>query len=688
MKLLSCLIVIFIVYSYLVGRFLVRCFPQQLKKIKFKWPLGFFAILALIQLVSFPLQYRHVSMSVVTVVYHFIFLVLTGLIVIELYLTIRDERTTIRRFEVSKLMDYIFIAGFVIFNFVICYMTNSFNDTNSDQSFYITLVENNLNAARINMISPVSGIVSPLSSLYNFQGFYLFLTYLSTVFHVDSLLIMAWFVPFMLWITVAMTFLNVIHYFKLSYKWYLSIATFLILWTFVDLFDYFIRYNCYGNNIRVFVFVYLMIFYCEYFKSSRVKTLILCSLLWLSAISLQSTSLFLGIFLMVAYGLYDLFIVKKRILVPLIFSAIPLMIYASVFLGVRGSWTPTYLFSSMILCLVGCSLFKRTRVLLNQLIYNRLMQVLVILGVILMTVLSIWMTHRLNANISISPTQMVQYLIEKYEFQEGYLIPNKNWLMILLLGFRRILLFVNLYGLIHFKKLNAKLKFIVGTQVIMILVFYNPLVSGFISTAFTGIVYTRIEDIILSVFSTVGLILYAAKSEHLKYFVLLLSVVSAVYLIMKTDTYLNDWYNQIDHVETYNHLYRMEQSLVDTAMALEEYIDENIVDERPKVLTTFHHLNYFTSSYEMVYTVEHNRHLDDEAYRQRYQDIYILRDGIQNSYDVDLDVKEQFMPLVYDYGIDFIITSTDIDMWLKQELETQGECIFQNNGYSIYRIKY
>lgn len=688
MNLLICLIVIFIIYSYLVSRVLVRCFPHQLGKIKYKWPLGFFAILALIQLVSFPLQYRHVSMSVVTVVYHFIFLVLTGLIVIELYLTIRDVRTTIRRFEVSQLMDYALIAGFVILNFVICYMTNSFNDTNSDQSFYITLVENNLNAARINMISPVSGIVSPLSSLYNFQGFYLFLTYLSTVFHVDSLLIMAWFVPFMLWITVAMTFLNVIHYFKLSYKWYLSIATFLILWTFVDLFDYFIRYNCYGNNIRVFVFVYLMIFYCEYFKSSRVKTLILCSLLWLSAISLQSTSLFLGIFLMVAYGLYDLFIVKKRILVPLIFSAIPLMIYASVFLGVRGSWTPTYLFSGMILCLVGCSLFKRTRVLLNQLIYNRLMQVLVILGVILMTVLSIWMNHRLNANISISPTQMVQYLIEKYEFQERYLSPNKNWLMILLLSFRRILLFVNLYGLIHFKKLNVNLKFIIGTQVIMILVFYNPLVSGFISTAFTGIVYTRIEDIILSVFSTVGLILYAAKSEHLKYFVLLLSVVSAVYLIMKTDTYLNDWYNQIDHVETYNHLYRMEQSLVDTAMALEEYIDENIVDERPKVLTTFHHLNYFTSSYEMVYTVEHNRHLDDEAYRQRYQDIYILRDGIQNSYDVDLDVKEQFMPLVYDYGIDFIITSTDIDMWLKQELETQGECIFQNNGYSIYRIKY
>ena len=688
MNLLSCLIVIFTLYSYLVSRVLVRCFPQQLSKIKYKWPIGVFAILGLLQLVSFPMQYRHVSMSVVTEVYHFIFLVLTGLIVIELYLTIRDERKTIRRFEVSQLMDYVLIIGFVIFNFVICYTTDSFSNTDADQSFYITLVENNLNASQINMILPVSGVLSSLSSLYNFQGFYLFLTYLATIFHVDSILIMAWFVPFILWMTVAMTFLNVIHYFKLSYKWYLSIATFLILWTFIDLFEYLVRYNCYGSHFRLFILVYLMIFYYEYFKRPQVKTLILCALLWLSAIAVQSTCLFIGIFLMVTYGLYDLFVLKKRILVPFIFSAIPLIIYASIFLGVRGSWVPTYLFVGMLLCLVVCSLFKRTRLLINQLIYNRVMQALVILGVILMTLLSIWMIPRLNTNSSISPTQMLQYIIEKYEFQEGYLIPYKNWPMIILVGFRRIILFINLYLVIHFKHLSTKLKFILGTQILMILVFYNPLVCGFISTTFTGIVYTRLGDIVLSIFSITGIILYAAKSRHLKYFILLLSVMSVLYLTMKTDNYLNHPYHQINCPETYNHLYRMNQSLIDTAMGLEEYIDENMEDKRPKVLTTFHHLNYFTSSYEMVYTVEHNRRLDDEAYRNRYKDIYTLRDGIQNSYDVTRDVKEQFIPLVYDYKIDFIITSTDIDTWLKQDLQANGECIFRNNDYYIYRIKY
>lgn len=686
MILLSLFIVVFIVYSYLVSRILVRCFPQQLDKIKYKWPIGFFVILSLIQLVSFPLQYKHVSMSVVTVIYHFIFLVLTGLIVIELFITIRDQRKIIRRFDVSQLVELGLIGGFFVLNFLICYSTNSFNDTNADQSFYITLVENNLSAAQVNMTLPLSGAISPLESLYNFQGFYLFLTYLSSIFHIESILLMGWFVPSLLWLTASLSFFNVIHYFKLSHKWWLTAGTFVILWAFVDLFDYFVRYNCYGNNIRLFVFIYLMIFYFEYFKRSRVKTLILCALLWLSAISLQSTSLFLGIFLMVAYGLYDLFYSKKGILVPLIFSAVPLMLYATLFLGYRGSWTPGYLLFGMVFCLVGFSAFKRTREFLNQLLYNNGTRCVVILGVIAIILLSIWMTPRLNENISVSPSQFIKYLIEKYELKIDYFYQGGNYPMIFLIAVRRIILWLNLYLLLKFKQLNAKLKFIVGTQVIMLLVFYNPLIVGLISTAFTGIVYTRLGDIVLSIFAVTGFILYGIKDKYIKYLVYLLMGISVLFLGTKTRAYLKEPYNQIENRTTYNYLYRMDQSLIDIALALENYIDENITDERPKVFTTLHHLNYFNSLYEMIYTVEHNRRLDNQSYRERYADIYNIRDGIKLSYEVGEDLKEQFIPLINKYEIDFVITSTDIDGWLKQTLQSIGYCIFENADYYIYRI--
>lgn len=686
MNLLICLIIMFTIYTYFVSRILVRFFPKQLGTIKYKWPIGFFSILGLLQLVSFPMQYYHISMFFVTSVYNFIFLCLTGIILIEFYLTVIDKKKHIKNRILMQLIDYILIFGFIIFNFIICYSTNSFNNTNADQSFYITLVENNLNAFQINMILPLSGVISPLSSLYNFQSFYLFLTYLSMIFHIDTILIMAWFVPFILWLTASMTILNIIHYFKLSYKWYLSIFTFLILWTFTDLFEYLVRYNCYGSHFRLFMLVYLMIFYYEYFKNQNKKNLILCALLWFGAVSVQSTCLFLGIFLMLSYGLYDLFITKKRLLIPLVFSATPLLLYASLFMGYRGSWMPAYLILTILIFLFIFSLFSRTRLLLDQLIYNRVFQFLIILAIILVTIFSIWMIPHLSLTSSISPTQMIQYLIGKYEFQEQYLIPDKNWPMIILVGFRRIVLFLNLYLIVNFKALNGKLKFIIGTQIIIILVVYNPLVCGFISTALTGIVYNRIEDIVLSIFSVTAVVLYITKTKNLKYFTLILSVLSILYLATKTENYLNQPYNQISNINTYNHLYRMDQSLVEVAIELEKYIDENMSYERPKVLTTNHHLNYFTSHYEMIYTVEHDRRLDDELYRKQYKDIYILKDIISQSYDVDQEMQRQFMPLIYKYDVDFVITSSDIDAWIKQELQTQGECIFKNNNYYIYKI--
>ena len=69
------LIILFVLYSQLVGQAAYSYFPEILGKIKYKWPIGFFIILGLIQLVSYPLQAMHVSMQVVGICYGFIFLI-------------------------------------------------------------------------------------------------------------------------------------------------------------------------------------------------------------------------------------------------------------------------------------------------------------------------------------------------------------------------------------------------------------------------------------------------------------------------------------------------------------------------------------------------------------------------------------------------------------------------------------
>ncbi len=61
--------ILFILLSQLVGHVATFYFSNALEKIKYKWPIGFFIILGLIQLVSFPLQYTYASMEAVSVVY-------------------------------------------------------------------------------------------------------------------------------------------------------------------------------------------------------------------------------------------------------------------------------------------------------------------------------------------------------------------------------------------------------------------------------------------------------------------------------------------------------------------------------------------------------------------------------------------------------------------------------------------
>ena len=376
------LIILFVLYSQLVGQAAYSYFPEILGKIKYKWPIGFFIILGLIQLVSFPLQAMHVSMQVVGICYGFIFLILSIFVFRYLYAAYCDKRLEIFKFKKEHLMDYFLIVLFISFNFIICFSTNSFNDTNADQSFYITLVENNVGAEQINGILPLSGQIGWLDSYYNFQAFYLFLTFLSMIFNLDAVLVMAWFVPILLWLTVSMTFLNLIHYFNRFNKSWKTISIFIILWSFVSLFDYFVRYNVYGNNIRLFVFAYLMMAYADYFKSPKLRTLILCGLLWASAISFQSTALFLGIMIMVAIGIYELFYHRKELILPLIFSAMPLLVYAAFFLSYRSATLLGVIIGAVVFLLAILSYNKQTKSVLNHFFYSKFFRWALILCVI------------------------------------------------------------------------------------------------------------------------------------------------------------------------------------------------------------------------------------------------------------------------------------------------------------------
>lgn len=679
------LILLFVSYSYLVSQAAIHFFPDLLAKIKYKWPIGFFIIMAFIQFVSFPMQYFHVSMQTVSIVYSVILIGLMGFIVIGLCGALKDKRQELFKLEPKRWMEYLLIGGFILFNFLICYTTNSLNDTNADQSFYITLVENNIGAEYINGILPLSGEVAWLDSYYNFQGFYLFLTFLATIFNLDAVLVMGWFVPVLLWLTVGMTFLNLIHYFNATKKSWMTVAIFVILWAFLGQFDYFVRYNVYGNNIRLFVFCYLMMGYCDYFKRSKTQSLVLCGLLWLSAASFQSTSLFLGIMLMVAIGLYELFIHRKNYLLPLVFSAISLIIYLSFFLSYHSVFLPVILLWILVGIFIIFSLATKTKAVINGVLYSKLFRILVVISILGMMVLSCLILPKLNPLSSISPSQFFEELFYKYEPRPTYL-KEGNWSLFILALLRDMILLLNIFVLTQVKKLKGRLRYVLIIQVILILVFYNPIVSGFVSTTFTGSVYMRVSDIVLSLFLVCALLAYMVRQPKLHYVFLSLAVVSTLQLVVKTYEYTTYHFHQISNPSNFNHLYRMDQDIIDTATFIEGYVNQKYGDTRPYIFTTQLELNYFSHNYKMIYTVNEERRAYDESYRQTKPDLYVLRDAIRKSYEIEEEQQKEFKQILETEDIKIMVIPTVAAPWIHQVLDTLGSIIYENDGYIAYEL--
>ena len=680
------LIILFVLLSQLVGHVATFYFSNALEKIKYKWPIGFFIILGLIQLVSFPLQYTYASMEAVSVVYTIVLVALCIGAVFTLYRMSPDQRKAIFKFKSECWLEYLLIGGFIFFNFIICFSTNSFNDTNADQSFYITLVENNISAAQINMISPLSGKIEPLQSLYIYQGLYLFLTYLTSVFQLDSVVVMAWFVPTLFWIAVALSFINISCYFGLSKKWWMLIASFVTLWVLFDHFDYLVRYNMYGNNIRPLVFWYLTIFYSEYFQKPNAKSLWLCGLLWLGAIAFQSTVLFLGIMLMVSYGIYELFIHRKNLFVPLVFSALPLIIYISLFMKSRGSWIPGIALFTSLFIILGCHLSEKTKSALNQFLYSKLMRLLIIIGISLMMILSILMIPRLNPSGAVSPKQLIEFFLEQYSFKLRDLNSPHNWPIFVLFMMRWIILGINIYAFIRWKHLSKQLKWLLTTQLIIILIFYNPLVCGLISTALTGIVYTRIHDIVMSLVLMSALVVLGFENKTVKFLFVLLPCLAMAFLGLRTIEYLNTEFNQIGNVTTYNHLYRMDQDMIDVSNFLENHVEDGEI-KRPLVLTVHMQLNYMAHNYEMLYTVNQDRHLYDESSREKEADLYLLRDVLKKSYEIDEEQLPAFVQIINEYGVNYIMTQQDMSPFVLDVLGSKYDLIYENPSYRLYHVR-
>ncbi len=63
-------------------------------------------------------------------------------------------------------------------------------------------------------------------------------------------------------------------------------------------------------------------------------------------------------------------------------------------------------------------------------------------------------------------------------------------------------------------------------------------------------------------------------------------------------------------------------------------------------MTTQLELNYFAHNYEMLYTVNEERRVFNDSYRQTKPELYLLRDGLRKSYEQSEEQQRQFKQIL------------------------------------------
>ena len=170
---------------------------------------------------------------------------------------------------------------------------------------------------------------------------------------------------------------------------------------------------------------------------------------------------------------------------------------------------------------------------------------IVILSFFGMMGLSIWMIPHLNPSSSVSPQELFSFFIDQYSLKANDFSFPYEWPLALMVIIRWGVIVLFISSLFKWNTLSDLIKWLLITQFIIIIVFYNPLVCGFISTALTGIVYTRIHEVVMSLVLITALISLGYKSQVMRILLVILTGLSIGYLGVKTISYLKTEFNHI-----------------------------------------------------------------------------------------------------------------------------------------------
>lgn len=637
-----------------------------------KVALGFFSILGIIQLLSYPLVYFAINTKVIAILYVVIF--------VCAFFSCLLSKTKLR---ITK-KDYILFAFIIISSAVFINFASNYGvGARSDSIFYISMVNENSVLKTIQTIGFRGNEVESVYYLY--QSFYhLFSMLIKVTRNIFSLMNS----PIYLYIWGAQIlffyiFFEIIYCFAFKFfkKKYIIFLSFVIASIYLCFIDGFFYLALIGNLWRVLIVSLFFYLFYSYLQCNNYKIFILMGLMLSALVAVSSSGFYISFF--IAISIFIVLLKKnlsKKAITVYSLSLISPVIYGAILIAWRYHYSNLLIYGILVIYILICLLLKNLRKFWKQ-IYTYLF-----LGLLVFFVIYSLINYK----------NLYPY---NYYFEE-HLADMCNQYFVFK-NHKQILFNTLWWGLtaymFYFKLKEKKFTIYDKTFLVLIILFLNPLVMPAVIYFITDFVYYRSYDLIFNIFNLAILFWYLSEKNKmfLKWLVIFQCLLIAVSLHLPFENIALGSIRSSEY--NYDRLYKLNQNEKEIVDYLQTEVKN--LNYRPWVVSQMPYLKGYVNNIQLKFGISDTREIVKYENEEMLENapsellnLFIERDFIgQNIFKEDPNY-DKACQIIYEENVEYIILRKDqfkekddtwIPIWL--DMRACSETLFQNDDYVLLK---
>ena len=628
----------------------------------FAAPLGAAVLLAMLQILYYPVQILHGSFTAIAVIS-------IAVLLFALYCTVkRYKRVFHNLFRWQTLMVLI---GFLAFLYV--FYNSSLELEYSDSPMYLNYISQNIEAEHINLFNLYTGKTgAEWDGLYLYQGYYHFGSFLcwfinlQPLVHVDTIVMSTWGLGSLCSIISMMFYCNVIDSFKISNK-ALRNVLYVFTFFFTNLYYWRVVFSFYGNTWRT-LFITMMMFYIyQWLKSDRKDSVrFVIPVLGFAGIACSSSFLFISFIVLFSLAAYLFYIKQEDTLKDMSIFVIPLVIYACIFFA-RNSMKIGIAAAVIFAVYYFILLYPKTKHLLSSIeaFFFRYAKLIFFILIPLAAALLSLYVNLFDKSFLYGYSYYFNDH-QKYDMVKDYLFIHSEW-------YDNIINVIRWAGviLILFKAKAKEDRYIKATFILMLILFMNPLCTTAIAYTIASNVFYRSVEVLFNPFTETLIIVYLYQSFSSKK--ILQGSLLACLLVSTIGGNIESWQgdkgglygNYITEGLDENHIYKVDEDELEAIRFLQNELEGCQEDRQPVVISQAEGTRVFLPQVYQLITARdtfypHTR-IDEELYQiaRRHHDWEEKTDidysntcTLIDTYDVDYLVIRYFENPEFDQATD------------------------------------